>query len=691
MNSFYKLCAVMLGGSLVSGALSGVSARAGADASAATPIAGHDDSETHYSPLQSINADNVGRLGLAWSYDLDTRRGQEATPIVVDGVLYTSTAWSKVLAFDAASGKLLWAFDPKVPGATAIHACCDVVNRGVALWHRRVYVATLDGRLIALDAHDGKPIWSVSTIDASRPYTISGAPLIVGKRVIIGNAGAEYGVRGYVSAYDADSGRLDWRFYTVPGDPAKGFESPEMARAAKTWSGQWWLDGGGGTVWNAFSYDSALDLLYFGTGNASPWGRKESSPTPLDNLYASSIVAVHASTGRYAWHFQTTPGDHWDYDADQNLTLATVSIKGKPRQVVMQAAKNGYFYVLDRRSGELLSADNFVPVNWTTGLDPKTGRPAINAAAKYYESGKVWVSQPGALGGHSWQAMAYSPRTSLVYIPAQEVGQPYLHDPAFKRQPVGMNNELDMATTSLPDDPSVQQAVMATLKGYLSAWDPATRRERWRVEHKGPWNGGLLATAGDLVFQGTATGELQAFDARSGRKLWAYAAQSGVLAAPMTYSINGRQYVAVMVGWGGVYPLVAGELSFKSGHQVNRSRLLVFALDAKGALPAPALTPVPVISAPTTPVDAQQAASGARLYTRDCSSCHGDAAIAGGVVPDLRLSAALANDDFWRTVVEDGALSSEGMIGFKSVLSTGDIRDIRAYLIQRAQAAAARH
>jgi quinohemoprotein ethanol dehydrogenase len=661
------------------------------NAVAAAPLAGQDDSETHFSPLAAINADNVSRLGLAWSYDLDTRRGQEATPIVVDGVMYTSTAWSKVLAFNAESGKLLWEFDPQVPGGIAIHVCCDVVNRGVAIWHQRVYVATLDGRLIALEARSGKPVWSVSTVDASRPYASTGAPLVVGNRIIIGNGGAEYGVRGYVSAYDALTGKLDWRFYTVPGDPAQGFENPQMASAASTWSGQWWLDGGGGTVWDAFSYDPKLDLLYFGTGNASPWGRKESSPTPLDNLYTSSIVAVHASTGKYAWHFQTTPGDHWDYDADQNLVLATLTLNGKPRAVVMQAAKNGFFYVLDRRTGELLAANNFVPVNWTTGLDPKSGRPAINPEARYYDTGKVWFSQPGALGGHSWQPMAFSPATSLVYIPAQEVGQPYLRDPAFKRQPVGMNNDLDMASTSLPDDPTVQQSVMATLKGYLSAWDPSERRERWRVEHRGPWNGGVLATAGNLVLQGTATGELLAFNAADGRQLWSYAVQSGVLAAPMTYSIKGRQYLAVMVGWGGVFPLVAGELSFKSGHQVNRSRLLVFALDATGRLPALAAEAPPTVQAPAAPVDAQQAARGAKLYTRDCSSCHGDAAVAGGVVPDLRFSAALANDEFWRTVVDEGALNSAGMIGFKSVLATEQIHDIRAYLTQRAQAAAVRH
>ena len=653
--------------------------------------AGRDQHDTRFSPLEQINASNVNRLGLAWSYDLDTHRGQEATPVVVDGVLYTTTAWSKVLAFEAASGKLKWQYDPKVPGEVAVHVCCDVVNRGVAVSGRRVYVATLDGRLVALDARSGKPVWVVSTVDSKRPYAITGAPMLADGNVIIGNAGAEYGVRGYVTAYNAATGKQVWRFYTVPGDPAKGFESPELERAAKTWSGNWWVDGGGGTVWNSFSYDPKLDLLYFGTGNASPWGQNNEGKEGYDYLYTASIVAVHAKTGKYAWHFQTVPGDHWDYDAAQNLVLGTLNIAGKPREVLMQASKNGFFYVLDRRTGEFLSAKNFVPVNWTTGLDPKTGRAAISPEAKYYDSGKVFVAAPGALGGHSWQPMSFSPKTNLVYIPAQELGQPYLRDPDYKPGEVGMNNALDMATTSLPPDPKVQQAVLATLKGYLSAWDPVNQKEVWRAEHKGPWNGGVLTTAGDLVFQGTAAGDIEAFRSTDGKKLWSFPAQTGVLAAPMTYSVGGRQYVSVLVGWGGVFPLVAGELSFKSGHQVNRSRLLTFALDATGELP-----PVPPaaprsISASAAPVDAAQAARGQRIYTKACSGCHGDTAISGGVTPDLRYSTALADDNFWRTVVSEGALTNQGMVSFKSSLPADQIADIRAYLIQQAQIEAARH
>lgn len=649
--------------------------------------AGRDLHDTRFSPLEQINADNVGRLGLAWSYDLDTHRGQEATPVVVDGVLYTTTAWSKVLAFDAATGHLKWEYDPKVPGTVAPHVCCDLVNRGVAVEGNRVYVGTLDGRLIALDAASGKTVWSVNTVEGKRPYAITGAPILADGKVIIGNAGAEYGVRGYVTAYDAKTGKRAWRFYTVPGNPAKKFESPELEKAAKTWSGEWWTDGGGGTVWNSFSYDPKLGLLYFGTGNAAPWGQKDDGEH--DYLYTASILAVHVKTGAYAWHYQTVPGDHWDYDAAQNIVLATLDIGGKPRDVLMQASKNGFFYVLDRRTGELLSGKNFVPVNWTTGLDPKTGRPVINPEAKYFETGKVWVAAPGALGGHSWQPMAYSPKTNLVYVPAQEAAQPFLRNPDFQPGPVGMNNALDMATTALPNDPKVQAAIMSTLKGYLLAWDPVNQREVWRAEQKGPWNGGVLTTGGNLVFQGTASGEVDAYRATDGKKLWSFAAQTGVLAAPMTYSIAGKQYVSVLVGWGGVYPLVAGALSFKSGHVVNRSRLLTFALDAKGELPAVAPTPPRTISASMAPVDAAQAARGQKLFTKACSACHGDMAYSGGVTPDLRYSTALGDESFWKSVVSDGALTNQGMVGFKAWLTADQIADIRAFLTQQAQLAGA--
>ena len=656
--------------------------------------AGRDFHDTRFSPLQQITEANVARLGLAWSYDLDTHRGQEATSVVVDGVLYTTTAWSKVLAFNAATGARLWQFDPHVPGQTGFRACCDVVNRGVAVWNHRVYVAALDGRLFALDARSGKPLWSRQTVDPARPYTITGAPLVADGRVVIGNAGGEYGVRGYVSAYDAVTGKRIWHFYTVPGDPAKGFETPELAAAAKTWSGTWWIDGGSATVWNSFSYDPKLDLLYFGTGNASPWGRDNKPRTgpdgkDHDSLYATSIVAVHLKTGRYAWHFQVVPGDHWDYDATQNLILATLPIKGTDREVLMQASKNGFFYVLDRRTGEFLSASNFVPVNWTTGLDPKTGRPAVTPAAKYYESGTEWINQPGTLGGHNWQPMAFSPQTGLVYIPAQENPDSFVRDPNFQIRPGRWNLGLDPTTTAAPRDPKAMQSSLAGLKGYLIAWDPAAQREVWRAQQKGPWNGGVLATAGNLVFAGTASGELAAYRASDGQSLWSFATQTGVLAAPMTYSVDGRQYVSVLVGWGGSYPLYAGPLAFKSGHQVNRSRLLTFALDAHGALPPLDPEPARTVRASNAPVDRTQADRGATAYARTCSVCHGDAAIGGGVLPDLRYSAALGNDAFWRAVVNDGALTSQGMIGFKTALGAAEISDIRAYLTLEAQRAPA--
>jgi len=646
---------------------------------------GHDSGDSRFSPLAGINDRNVGELRLAWFYDLDTHRGQEGTPVVVDGVMYTTSAWSKVQALDAASGRLLWKFDPKVPGRTAFYACCDVVNRGVALWRGRVYVATLDGRLIALDARTGKRVWSVLTVDPKLPYTITGAPLAARGRIIIGNAGAEYGVRGYVSAYDAATGHLLWRFYTVPGDPAKGFESEALARAAKTWPSDGWRSGGGATVWNSFSYDPDLDLVYFGTGNVQPWARRLASGEPADGLFSASIVALHAATGEYAWHYQETPGDMWDYDATQTLTLATLPIEGKPRRVILQASKNGYFYVIDRATGQLISARNYVPVNWASGVDPESGRPIVNPEAQYDRTGKVWVGAPGPSGGHNWQPTSFSPMTGLVYISAHEMAFPYLADRDFEPEALATNMGLDQATTSLPSDPKAQAQAMAGLKGYLLAWNPVTQREAWRVPHKGPWNGGTLATRGNLVFEGTAAGDFEAYRASDGRKLWSSPAQTGIIAAPMTYEVAGRQYVTVLAGWGGVFPLVAGELSFKSGHVVNRSRVLTFALGGTADLPPASETPQRMLPAPAVHVDPALAAEGAKQYARRCGSCHGDGAVSGGLVPDLRYSPALSNDALWNAVINDGALESQGMVSFKSVLDAKEQAAVRAFLIEKAQ------
>jgi quinohemoprotein ethanol dehydrogenase len=646
---------------------------------------GRDYGDNRFSPLHAIDDGNVARLRLAWYHDLDTHRGQEATPIAVDGVLYTTSAWSKVQAFRAATGELVWQYDPKVPGTVGARACCDVVNRGVAVWQGRVYVGTLDGRLVALDAGTGKRIWSVLTVDPKRPYTISGAPLVVAGKVVIGNGGAEFGVRGYVTAYDARTGRKAWRFYTVPGDPAKGFESEALRRAVKTWSGKWWQDGGGGTVWNSLSYDPELGLVYFGTGNASPWTGPAEGGGRGDGLYAASIVAVHAADGTYAWHYQTTPGDSWDYDSAQTLTLATLKMDGRDRKVVMQAAKNGFFYVLDRASGELVSAKGFVPLNWAKGVDLRTGRPLVDPEAHYEASGKMWIAAPGPYGGHNWQPMSFSPLTGLVYIPAQELPFAYLKIKDFRPEAVGGNMGIDLATAQLPPDSKTKAAILASLKGFLLAWDPIAGREVWRAEHAGPWNGGVLSTAGNLVFQGTASGEFAAWRASDGAKLWSFPVQTGIIAAPMTFTVDGRQFVTVLAGSGGAFPLAAGEAALKSGRLPNRSRVLTFVLDGAAELPPAAVVAAELPAPPTTTAAPALIAPGARDYTRYCSACHGPGAYSGGVLPDLRYSRALADDALWRAAVHTGALSANGMIAFEPALGAERLAAVRAYLIAQAQ------
>ncbi len=481
-------------------------------------------SEQRFSPLARIDASNAAQLGLVWFADFDTNRGQESTPLVIDGVLYVSTAWSMVRAFDAKTGRPLWSYDPKVPRALGVRGCCDVVNRGVAAWQGKLYLGTFDGRLIALDAATGKPVWSVMTVDPTKPYTITMAPRIVKGRVLIGNSGNEFGVRGYLSAYDAGTGALAWRFYTVPGNPALGFETPAMEMAAKTWFGEWWKLGGGGTVWDAISYDPQLNLVYFGVGNGAEWNREYRSAGKGDNLFLSSIVAVNADTGAYVWHYQATPGDEWDYDADQQLVLADLNIAGQARQVLIQANKNGFLYVLDRKTGQLISANPFTPVTWASGVDLASGRPIELPDSRYDKTGKSVQLMPGALGAHNWQPMAFNPSTGLVYIPAQEIGMGYADIKDFKPAAIGWN--LGVATTNTEG-----------VKGYLVAWDPVAAKERWRVVQAGPWNGGVLTTGGNLVVEGNATGAVAAYRADTGAPLWSAATETPVMAAPMGWRL----------------------------------------------------------------------------------------------------------------------------------------------------------
>ena len=649
---------------------------------------GFDLSETRFSPLKQIDTQNVSGLKLAWYYDLDTNRGQESTPIMVDGKLFTTSAWSKVQAFDAASGKLLWTFDPKVPGKFAVNGCCDVVNRGVAVEGGRVFLGTFDGRLVALDENTGKELWSVVTVDQSQPYSITGAPRLVKGKVIIGNGGAEYGVRGYVSAYDMETGKLAWRFYTVPGKSGvkDGAASDDILGklAGPTWKGKPDNVGGGGTVWDSMAYDPELDLLYVGVGNGSPWNQSVRSPGGGDNLFLASIVALRPETGEYVWHYQETPGDEWDYTATQHMILADLTIDGKPRKVLMQAPKNGFFYVLDRTNGELISADGYVTQTWTSGIDMKTGRPKINPEAYYNRTGKPWLSLPGFLGGHNWHPMAYSPVTGLVYISAHEIPTPYIPDENFEWKHVAVNLGLDLAKASMPADPAVVAQIKSALKGRIIAWDPVKRAPAWTVELGGPWNGGILATAGDLLFQGTAAGEFNAYDARSGKKLWSFPAQSGIVAPPITYSVGGKQYVSVVVGWGGVYPLLMGELARKSNDRPNRSRVLTFSLSGKASLPEQAALQAWTVPPPSSFGSPKQIEHGRLLYARSCGGCHGDGVRSGGVLPELRRSPVAGDADTWRSVVVGGLLEDRGMVNFSSDLSADDAEAIRAYVVSRA-------
>ena len=646
---------------------------------------GRTSGEQRFSPLTQIDGASVNRLGLAWYHEFDTDRGQEATPIEVGGRLYVSTAWSKVFAFDAASGKPIWAYDPEVAGQKGFDACCDVVNRGVAVDGGRVFVGTLDGRLVALDAASGKPLWSVQTTDRSKPYTITGAPRVVHGKVIIGNSGAEYGVRGYVSAYDAASGKLVWRFYTIPGDPAKGPDGaasdPIMAKATASWSGHWFDYGGGGTAWDAIVYDQELNRLYIGVGNGGPYNYAVRSDGKGDNLFLASIVALDPDTGRYLWHYQENPQESWDYTATQPIMLADLKIGGTMRKVLMQAPKNGLFYVIDRTTGKPISAAPYGQVNWTSGLDPKTGQAIEKPAIRYAD--KPVLLMPGASGSHSWHPMAYDPARQLVYIPVTR-NDAMLYTPLkpFRFRPGSWNTGVDFSKTPIPNDPAALRAIAATQTSALVAWDPVAGKPRWSVEHPYQNNGGVLATAGDLVFQGTADGKFNAYGAGDGRQLWSYSAGNGIIAGPISYAINGVQYVAVMAGFGGS-AISAGFLSPQKARRPGR--LLVFRLDGKAQAAAyPALEQAAFrASAPQVP--AAMIEQGRIAYTANCMVCHGGNAI-GGILPDLRKSPLIEDRTAYNSVLVEGALTQNGMVSFKDKLSLNDIEAIRSYL--RAQSAA---
>ena len=642
---------------------------------------GRNYSEDRFSRLNQITKENIEQLGLAWSFNMEVKRGIEATPLVVDGIMYVTGNYSIVYAIDARNGELIWKYDPKVAPTIGIKACCGTVNRGAALYKGLVYVGALDGRLIALDAATGQPKWEAQTIDTTANYTITGAPRVVDGKVIIGNGGAEFGVRGYVTAYDAMTGDKVWRFYTVPGDPSLPFESKAMEEAAKTWTGEWWKVGGGGTAWDAMAYDPELNLLYVGVGNGSPWPRLYRSPEGGDNLYLSSIVALNPQNGELVWYYQTTPGDNWDYTATQQLILANLNIDNKERKVIMQAPKNGFFYVLDRSNGEIISAEPYVYVNWARGIDKSTGRPIENEWSKY-EIADAEIF-PSHLGGHNWQPMAYNSKTGLVYIPTQEVSKIFGHDPDWEfAEGFGKTNAGVLWGAPNPNKP-VRKDTLApdpNPVGRLIAWDPVNQKEVWRVNYDEVWwNGGVLTTDGSLVFQGRADGHFSAFDTENGEKLWETDLGTGIMAAPMTYAIDGIQYISVAVGWGG--PL--GK-SMQFSEYNFPGTVYTFALNGKTPLPDYPKPPLKTLANYDFESDEVVFSRGMALYDNHCSHCHTEIAReTGGAYPDLGYMGKEIYDSF-EAIVLKGIFSLNGMPSFDKQLTSNDISDIKNYIIATA-------
>ncbi|HIF86846.1 MAG TPA: PQQ-dependent dehydrogenase, methanol/ethanol family [Gammaproteobacteria bacterium] len=644
-------------------------------------------SEQRFSPLTQINQSNVGGLELEWYVDLPNSRSLVSTPLVVDGIMYFISSMNIVRAVDATSGEELWRYDPQVAqyASRRMRAGWDN-SRGIGIWEDKVFVATWDGRLIGIDRNDGRELWSVQTIDPELAMYITGAPKIFKGKVLIGNGGTENGPnRGYITAYDADTGEYAWRFWIVPGNPADGFEDAAMEMAAETWTGEWWRHGGGGNAWHGFTYDAELDQLYIGTGNGSPWNRKIRSPGGGDNLFLSSIVALDPDTGEYLWHYQTAPGDTWDYTSTMDIVLADLTIEGEQVKALMHAPKNGFFYVINRENGELISAENYTEVTWASEVDLETGRPIENPGVRY-ELEPVDIA-PTPIGGHSWHAMSYNPGTGLVYIPTIHWQNRFTDaDVDLENfQAEGWRIELGVGYefgASTRDDGAT---------GTLQAWDPVRQQQIWEIPAEGAWDAGTLTTASNLVFQGKANGHLRAFNALTGEQLWDENLGLGISAPPITYSVNGRQYLAILVGWGGAMSALGGQEMADYGwaYGDHTRRLLAFSLDGTRTVPvsAPPRVPTPLATSDFI-VDGATAESGELDYESICSFCHGGAAVAAGMAPDLRASGVILSADTFEQVVRGGALASRGMPPFAD-FSDAELNQMRHYIRQQAEIALA--
>ena len=636
--------------------------------------------EDRFSSLDEINSETVSRLGLAWTIDLGTTRGIEATPLVVDGVMFLTGPWSNVYAINVRTGKKIWTYDPEVPRYYGAKGCCDVVNRGLAMYKGRLFLGTYDGRLISLDAATGKPEWEQLTVDTTKYYTITGAPRVVKGKVIIGNGGAEFGVRGYITAYDAMTGEQAWRFYTVPGDPSKPFESEAMEMAAKTWSGEWWKYGGGGTAWEAMAFDPELNLFYLGTGNGSPWDWFNRSNGEGDNLFLSSIIAINPDNGEYVWHYQTTPGDSWDYTATQQLILTDLEIEGKSRKVIMQAPKNGFFYILDRATGEFLSAEPYTYMNWATHVDKATGRPVETDFSRYQN--KNTAISPGPNGGHNWHPMAYNSMTGLVYIPAHVNNHFYGHDSTWTFKEGGKVISSFVTGLETRTDTSAP-ANMHT--GHLLAWNPKTQKVAWQVTYEGSnmyqglVNGGVLTTAGNLVFQGTADGRFLAYDAIDGTKLWEYKLGGGAIAPPITYTVDGVQYVSIAVGWGGGPPTLWERFT----DDIYPGTIFSFALDSTQTFTANGIGRRTELIDLEVTASQDQINNGQKLYSTNCLGCHGPMGTNGGSIPSLVYSAE-STFGIMEDIVLKGAFLPKGMPDFAGKLNSQEVSDIKNYILYSA-------
>ena len=637
-------------------------------------------SETHYSPLTEINRETVSRLNLAWTLDLDVTNNL-STPLAVDGVIYVASGYSFVHAVDAKTGKLLWRYDPEVAKAAGTKLRTGWGIRGLSFWKGRLFVGTHDGRLIAIDAKTGKPVWSVQTIDTNDGSFVSGPPRVFNDKVIIGFGGGDFGpVRGYVTAYDTATGKQLWRWFTVPGDPAKGFENKAMEMAAKTWTGEWWKYGGGGTVWNAMTYDPEFNRVYIGTGNGGPWNWKIRSPGGGDNLFLCSVVALNADTGEYVWHYQTTPGDSWDYNSAMDMTLATLNIGGSPRKVLLHAPKNGFFYVIDRADGKLISAEKLGTVTWATKVDLATGRPVLTPNARY-ENGPVTL-WPSFQGVHNLYAQSFSPKTGLVYVPTIEMPATFGGDVDYKNwKPLPSSIQFTGFPTTDGDAPADAG------KSFLVAWDPVKQRPLWQQPTPGPHNGGTLATAGDLVFQGQADGYINAYGASDGRKAWSFYAATAALGTPITYSVGKTQYVSILTGPLNGAPGGFGSMAARFGWdaRIHPRRLLTFVLDGQAKLPP---TPPPTFAQPLDgsemTVDDALVKEGIQQWSR-CQLCHGPGAVAGGTAPDLRASVVPLNAALFSLTVRTG-IEAKGMPKF-SELNDHELDALRNYIRYRARLA----